>query len=126
MMKYSTTSKKSVQEVVDAIIKHAETKEFDVTNVYDVSGALDSKGVSFSDECKVLDICNPHHVLNLLSTTMDMSMLLPCKVSVYTQDNVTQISMIKPKQLYQNFTHRLDDVADELEKEMIEIIDASK
>lgn len=125
-MKYSTTSKKSVQEVVDAITTNAETKGFDVTNVYDVDDMLHSKGVSFPDDCQVLDISNPHYVLNLLSTSMDMSMILPSKVFIYSENKETVISMIKPTQFYQKFTDKLDDVAKKVESEMIDIIDSSK
>lgn len=125
-MKYSTTSKKSVQEVVDAIIENSEAKDFGVTNIYNVNDMLHSKGTSLPDDCQIIDISNPHYVLNLLSTSMDMSMILPSKIFVYSDKGETVISMIKLKQFYRNFTNRLDDVADEVEKEMIEIIESSK
>lgn len=125
-MKYTTTSKKSVQEVVDAIIKNSEAKDFGVTNIYNVNNMLHSKGASFPDDCQVLDISNPHYVLNLLSTSMDMSMILPSKILIYTENGETVISMIKLKQFYRKFTNKLDDVADEVEKEMIDIIESSK
>ena len=125
-MKYSTTSKKSVQEVVDAIVKNSEAKEFGVTNIYNVNEMLHEKGASLPDDCQILDISNPHYVLNLLSTSMDMSMILPSKIVIYSENNQTVIMMIKLKQFYQNFTHRLDDMADAVEKEMVTIINLSK
>ena len=125
-MKYSTTSKKSVQEVVDAIIKNSEARDFGVTNIYDVNEMLHSKGASFPDDCRILDISNPHYVLNLLSTSMDMSMILPSKVFIHSENGETVISMIKSTQFYEKFTHKLDDVTHQVEKEMIEIIDSSK
>lgn len=125
-MKYSTTSKKSVQEVVDAIIKNSEAKEFSVTNIYNVNEMLHEKGASLPDDCQILDISNPHYVLNLLSTSMDMSMILPSKIVIYSENDETVIMMIKLKQFYQNFTHRLDDMADLVEKEMVTIVNLSK
>lgn len=125
-MKYSTTSKKSVQEVVDAIIKNSEKKDFGVTNIYNVNEMLHSRGASLPEDCQILDISNPHFVLNLLSTSMDMSMILPSKVFIYSEDGKTVISMIKVKQFYRKFTNKLDDVADEVESVMIGIIDSSK
>ncbi len=125
-MKYSTKSKKSVQEVVDSIVRNSKKRDFGVMNIYDVHNMLHSKGASFTGDCQVLDISNPHHVLNLLSTSMDMSMILPSKVFIHSENGETVISMIKAKQFYRKFTDKLDSVADEVEKEMIAIIDSSK
>ena len=124
-MKYSTTSKLSVREVVNNIKVNSELKDFTVTNIFDVNSALSEKGVFFASECFVLDLCNPHNVLNLLSTNMDMSMILPCKISVYDDDGITVVSMLKQKQLYRNFTDILDEVAHEAESTMVEIINTS-
>lgn len=125
-MKYSIKSKKSVQEVVDSIVRRSEAKDFGVTNIYNVNDMLRSRDVSFPVDCQVLDISNPHHVLNLLSTSMDMSMILPSKVFIHSENGETVISMIKAKQFYRKFTDKLDDVSDEVEKEMIAIINSSK
>jgi len=125
-MKYSTTSKKSVQEVVNAIIKNSEAKDFGVTTVHNVSAMLHERGASLSDDYQILYISNPHYVLNLLSTSIDESMIQPSKIVIRTEDNRTVIMMVKLKQSYQNFTHRLDEMDHKVEREMLSIVNLSK
>lgn len=124
-MKYSITSNKSVQEVVSAFIKNAESKDFGVTNITNLNSTYSLKGASLPNNCQILDISNPHHALNLLSTSMDMSMILPSKVFIYSENNQTVISMIKLKQFYRRFTNKLEGVGNKVEKEMIEIVKSS-
>ncbi len=125
-MNYTTTSTKTVNETVKAIENNVSEFNFGVLHIHDVKETLNNKGVSFSNECKVLDICNPHKAKELLSTDMILSMALPCKISVYTDDNITKISLLKPTAIFPHFNTTLDETAKEIEENLINIINNSK
>jgi len=59
---------------------------------------------------------------------MSMNMVLPCRISVYEENGKTKIGMIKPKTLLESLSSSrgLKDVADEVERISIEIIEQAK
>ncbi len=125
-MNYTTTSTKSVNEAVEAIQENVEEFKFGVLHIHDVKKTLNEKGVSFSSECKVLDICNPYKAKELLSTDMILSMALPCKISVYTDNKITKISLLKPTSIFPHFNETLDKTAKEIEESLVNMINKSK
>lgn len=124
-MKYSVISHKSVDEVVESIKFNARSKDFGISSVIDVHHSLSQRGVFFTNECKVIELSNPNKVMDLLSTKADMSMILPCKISVVEEDGQTVITMFKETQMYRKFTHRLDDIANQTEEQMRDIVKLS-
>jgi len=125
-MNYTVNTDKSVNEAVEAIENNVKEYKFGVLHVHDVKSTLNEKGVSFSNECKILDVCNPHQAKELLSVDMIMSMTMPCKISVYTDNKQTKISMLKPTAMFPNFNSTLDDAAAQIEESLKNIIDMSK
>ena len=125
-MNYTITTNKSVDETVTSIENNAKEYKFGILHVHDVKNTLNEKGVSFSSECKILDVCNPHKAKELLTTDMIMSMVMPCKISVYTDNEQTKISLLKPTAVFKNFNSTLNEVALEIETDLINIIEQSK
>lgn len=125
-MNYTVTTTKTVNEAVESIENNAKEYKFGVLHIHDVHNTLNEKGVHFSNECKIIDICNPFKAKELLSTDMIMSMALPCKISVYTDNKQTKISMLKPTSMFKKFNSNLDDIAKEIEESLKNIIDQSK
>jgi len=125
-MNYTVITKKSVNEAVEAIESNVKEYKFGILHIHDVKSTLNEKGVVFSNECKILDICNPHQAKELLSVDMIMSMTMPCKISVYTDQKETKISMLKPTAMFPNFSKTLDAEAQEIEESLKNIIDMSK
>lgn len=125
-MNYTVTTTKTVNEAVESIENNVKEYQFGVLHIHDVHNTLNEKGVPFSNECKILDICNPFKAKELLSTDMIMSMALPCKISVYTDNKQTKISMLKPTSMFKKFNSNLDDIAKEIEESLKNIINQSK
>ena len=125
-MNYTVNTTKTVEEAIEAIKNNAKEYKFGILHIHDVNATLKEKGVSLSNECKILDICNPHKAKELLSTDMIMSMVLPCKVSVYKVNKQTQISLLKPTAMFKNFNSTLEETAKEIEENLIHIIEQSK
>ncbi len=125
-MNYTITTNKTVNEAVESIQNNVKQFKFGILHIHDVKNTLNEKGVPFSNECKILDICNPHKAKELLSTDMIMSMVMPCKISVYCDDKQTKISLLKPTKTFPNFNSTLNDLALEIERDLINIIEQSK
>jgi len=125
-MNYTVNTTKTVNEAVESIEENVKEYKFGVLHIHDVKNTLNEKGVHFANECKILDVCNPHHAKELLSIDMVMSMALPCKISVYTDNKQTKISMLKPTTMFPHFNQTLDDSAKDIEESLIKIINLSK
>jgi uncharacterized protein (DUF302 family) len=125
-MQYIETTNKSVQEVVDAIKEIAPKHKFGVQYIHNVAEVLKSKGVELGNECQIIDICNPIIAQKFLSEDMSLSIIMPCKISVYTQDGETMIAMNSLVQLVDDINPDLIDFAQEVQLQLLQIIDDVK
>ena len=110
---------------LDAAVKR---NGFGVLHVHDLGSTLRSKGVSFHEQCKIFEVCNPKQASKVLSTDMRMNMALPCRISVYTEGGATKIGMIRPKQILAGLSTdpALSEVAEEVEAKTIQMIEEAK
>ena len=127
-MQYIIETKKSVALAVSDLQQSVKDHGFGVLHIHNLKETLNKKGVEFSNECQILEVCNPHKAKQVLDADMSMNMALPCRISVYEENGVTKIGMIKPKALLASLSdsRALIDAADEVEKISIEIIDQAK
>jgi uncharacterized protein (DUF302 family) len=86
---------------------------------------LNSKGVPFEPECRVLEVCNPGQAAKVLKEDIDLNMALPCRVSVYEKDGHTQIGMMSPKAMLVQLSdsESLRAVAEEVESVLVASIE---
>lgn len=125
-MVYTETSNKSVQEVVNEIQEKISDYKFGVLHIHNVAKTLESKGVEFNEECQILDICNPNFAKLFLESDMTLSTIMPCKISVYSKDNQTYISMNSIVQLIDDINPDLVDEAQEVQKIVLDLIENTK
>jgi uncharacterized protein (DUF302 family) len=125
-MQYIEISNKSVQEVVDSIKEICAKYKFGVQHIHNVKETLKSKGIDLGNECQIVDICNPFIAQKLLSEDMSLSIIMPCKISVYTQDGETLIAMNSLVQLVDDINPDLIEVAQEAQEQLLEIMDEAK
>ena len=107
-----------------AVQKHG----FGVLHVHDLGGTLRSKGVEFSEQCKVFEVCNPVQAAKVLASDMRLNMALPCRISVFTDGSKTEIGLIRPEQMLASLSEdpALREVAHEVEVKTIQMIDDAK
>lgn len=107
-----------------AVLRHG----FGVLHVHDLGTTLRSKGISFDEECKVFEVCNPGQAAKVLATDMRLNMALPCRISVYTEKGKTKIGLIKPVQILSSLSQdaALAQVAHEVEEKTIRMVDEAK
>ena len=127
-MYYIAESKKSFAESVSSLEHAVKSHGFGVLHIHDLGNTLRSKGVEFKEECKILEVCNPQQAAKVLATDMRLNMALPCRISVYTEDEITKIGVIKPEQMLSALSHDnvLKETAHEVEHKIIQMIDEAK
>jgi uncharacterized protein (DUF302 family) len=125
-VQYIEISGKSVQEVVDSIQEVASKYKFGVLHIHNIKETLKSKGIDFNNECQILDVCNPVFAESLLSEDMSLSIIMPCKISVYRQNGQTLIAMNSLVQLVDDINPDLIDLAQKAQEQLLRIIDEAK
>ncbi len=125
-MQYMEMTKKSVQEVIDSLKDVSSKYKFGIQHIHNITETLKSKGIELENECQIVDICNPMIAEKLLSEDMSLSIIMPCKISVYTQDGETIIAMNSLVQLVDDINPDLIEIAQEAQEQLLEIIDEIK
>ena len=121
------TSKSFTQAAKDleaAVIRNS----FGILHVHDLGATLRSKGIAFGDDCKIFEVCNPAQAAKVLATDMRLNMVLPCRISVYTEKGKTKIGLIKPAQMLSGLSQdaALAQVAQEVEQKTIQMVNEAK
>lgn len=126
-MQYIDESKKSVESVASDLEANIKKNSFGVLHMYDLKETMHEKGIELAEECRIYEICNPKLALEVLSEDMSMNMVLPCRISVYSDNGVTKVGMINPTTLMHESSHKeaLKEVAKLVETKIKEIIQAS-
>ena len=125
-MQYIEETSKSVAEVVAKIEERISEYKFGILHIHNVKETLISKGVDFKNECQVLDICNPNYANELLSGDMSLSVIIPCKISVYEEDGQTFIAMNSVSQLVDDINPDFIETAQEINSTLLKLIDEVK
>lgn len=125
-MQYIEISNKSVQEVVDNLKGVASKYKYGIQHIHDVQETLKSKGIDLGNECQIVDICNPIVAEKFLSEDMSLSIIMPCKISVYTQDGDTMIAMNSLVQLVDDINPDMIEIAQKVQEQLLQIMDEVK
>lgn len=121
LFKVSTT--KTVEEAAAALQEAAKNNQFGVMQVHNLKETMEKKGVDFSKECLIFEICQPQQAKKVLDQNMSISTALPCRISIYKEGSKTILATIKPTALLALFnTAQLEGVAKEVENTIIKIM----
>jgi len=112
-------------EDLDAAVKR---NGFGVLHVHDLGNTLRSKGISFDEQCKIFEVCNPVQAAKVLATDMRLNMALPCRISVFTEKGTTKIGLIRPAEMLASLSEdpELTQVAKEVEDKTRLMVDEAK
>ncbi len=127
-MYYIVETNKTFEQAVSDLEQQVADLGFGVLHVHDIGNTLRTKGQDFTENCKVLEVCNPKHANTVMSVDMRLNMALPCRISVYTEKDKTFIGMIKPEKMLEMLATdaRLSEVAKEVEEKTIQMINNAK
>lgn len=123
-MTYVKESSHTPDEVDLRLREAAQRHKFGVLNVQDLRVTLKSKGIDLGSECRVYDVCNPQAAAKALRNEMTASVVLPCRISVFTEGATTKIATVRPTDLmHATGVKGVEDLAREIEREVVAIID---
>lgn len=127
-MYYIVESSKTFEQAANDLDAAVKRNGFGVLHVHDLGETLRSKGIAFSEQCRIFEVCNPKQAAKVLSADMRLNMALPCRISVYTENGTTKIGLIKPGRMLASLSdnEQLSEVASEVEGRTILMVDEAK
>jgi len=127
-MFYTVDTAKSFEQAAADLDAAVKRHGFGVLHVHDLGNTLRSKGLSFTENCRVFEVCNPAQAAKVLAADMQMNMALPCRISVYTEKGKTRIGMIKPTDMLAMLSQdpALGQVAREVDEKTTLMINEAK
>jgi uncharacterized protein (DUF302 family) len=90
--KIETSIEKSVIE--KELAEKAKTVGFGVLQSYAFKNILEEKGFPIEREITVFELCNPAGAQQVLTAMPDISVYLPCRISVYEENGKTVLATI--------------------------------
>lgn len=113
-----------IDEVWKRLPDIATGHKFGVQASHDLKQKLNSKGVAFDRECRVLEVCNPVHAQKVLDQDIEISTALPCRIAVYVENGRTILATMKPTALLTMFNAPgATATAKEVEDTMVRIME---
>ena len=113
----------SMTETAAALQAAVEANHFGVIQVHNLKETMTKKGVDFSRECLIFEVCQPQQAKKVLDENMSVSTALPCRISIYEEDGKTILATLKPTTLLAMFdTPQLEQVVQEVEDSIVKIM----
>ncbi len=113
----------SVPEAAASLEAAVKANQFGVMHIHDLKATMLKKGVEFSNQCLIFEICQPQQAKKVLDENMSVSTALPCRISVYEEGGKTFLSTLKPTILLAMFeVPQLEEVAREVEDTILKIM----
>ena len=117
------TTARTVSQVTVALQAAVKANHFGVMQIHDLKETMTNKGIEFTRECLIFEVCQPQQAKKVLDQNMSISTALPCRISVYEEDGNTILATLKPTTLLAMFkTSQLEEVAQEVEDTIIKIM----
>ncbi len=114
---------KSVSGAAAALQAAVEANHFGVMQVHNLKETMAKKGVEFTPECLIFEVCQPKQAKRVLEENMSVSTALPCRISIYEENGKTMVAALKPTTLLAMFqTPQLEAVAQEVEDTIVKIM----
>jgi uncharacterized protein (DUF302 family) len=122
-MLFKLSTDKTVSETSAVLQAAVEANHFGVMQVHNLKETMAKKGVEFSHECLIFEVCQPQQAKKVLDQNMSVSTALPCRISVYEENGKTVLATLKPTTLLAMFdVPSLQQVAQEVEDTLVKIM----
>jgi uncharacterized protein (DUF302 family) len=114
---------KTIGETAAAMQIVVPANQFGIMQVHNLKETMEKKGVEFSPECLIFEVCQPQQAKKILSQNMGVSTALPCRISLYEEGGKTILATLKPTALLNMFdVPDLEGVAQEVEDTLVKIM----
>jgi uncharacterized protein (DUF302 family) len=127
-MYYIVETDKSFEQASADLESAVKRNGYGVLHIHDLGATLRTKGVTFEEQCKIFEVCNPRQAAKVLSVDMRLNMALPCRISVFTEASKTKIGLIKPLAILSALSQdaALIEVAKEVERTTTQMVEEAK
>ncbi len=127
-MYYIVETNKAFAQAADDLDAAVKRNGFGVLHIHDLGNTLRSKGMPFTEQCRIFEVCNPGQAAKVLSTDMRLNMALPCRISVFTENGATRIGVIKPAAMLASLSDEpaLAEIAQQVEEKIIQMVEEAK
>ncbi len=122
---YVVETEKRFDEAVVSVLRVVEQKGWALFQIHDIKERLAAKGFE-QKPMKIIEICKGKHANNFLNKNKLISLCLPCKINVFEENNKIKIVGMNPKIMAQFFPEVTESGAEEVFREIKEIVDDSK
>jgi uncharacterized protein (DUF302 family) len=127
-MVFEVNSNKTLEQIDLALRDSALRHKFGILGVHDLKAKMKEKGVDFSKECFIYEVCNPLQAKKVLEANPQVSTALPCRISVFGEPGAYRLATLLPTELMQVFKTPGDmqQIAREVEEVIVQMMrDAS-
>ena len=123
---YTLESSKSFDDVSTALEKTSPERGFRVLAVHNVKETLAGKGFEI-EPLKIFEVCNAGFAYKALGNDISVAMFMPCKIVVRPRGDKTVMTLVRPSMIAEMLPDAgLNDLASDVEKQLIGIIDEIK
>ncbi|MDP2926404.1 MAG: DUF302 domain-containing protein [Nanoarchaeota archaeon] len=122
---YIVETGNNFDEAVVSVLKAVEQRGWTLFQIYDVKERLAAKGFT-QKPLKIIEICSGKYANQFLNKNRLISLCMPCKINVLEENGKTKIVGMKPTMISQFFPEVSKKDAEEVEKDIKEIIDNAK
>jgi len=102
-MIYTVTTSTDLETVKSELEAKAKEVGFGVLNSYAFKRILEEKGYPIEKDITVFELCNPAGAQQALTYLSEISVYLPCRISVYQENGVTVLSTIGLEEIVKTF-----------------------
>jgi len=115
-------SEEPFESVADNLEKLTPEHQFRVLAVHDVQQTLAEKGFE-RGPLKIIEVCSASFAHQALQKTIDVSLFMPCKFSVYTKGNQTVVTLARPAMIAEMLPGAgLEELAEQVEETLKKIM----
>ena len=120
---HTVDTEKSFEAAVEAVELKVAEHHFRVVNTYDVAATLTEQGFPRSP-LKIIEVCNARFASEALEKDINVALMLPCPIAVYTEAGKTFISTMRPSAMVALCpASGLEQIAAEVERVVLQIVD---
>ncbi|HQS67686.1 MAG TPA: DUF302 domain-containing protein [Sulfuricurvum sp.] len=102
-MLYTITSQESIAIIKEEMGSKAKEVGFGILKEYSFKEILQEKGYPIERDIFVFELCNPVAAQAALKTHPEVSVYLPCRISLYERDGATVLSTIGIDEILDSF-----------------------
>lgn len=127
-MFYLVESCKSFYEATFDLPPIIQRHGFAVLKVHDLGQAQHGKAIELDDEIQVFDLTSDRVTRHLLAMDLRLSLLMPWRISVFTENGATKIGLLRPSGLAGAFKPSvlLSQLLQEIEETLVQIVDETR